>query len=43
MKCEGVVQTLQGNPAYHSTGVVVGDDKTFYQPMSLVRLTPNGS
>jgi len=43
LQCEGVVQTLQGDLAYHSTGVVVGDDKTFYQPMSLVRLTPNGS
>jgi mannosyltransferase len=49
IKCEGVVQTLQGsldahgNLNYHSTGLVVGDDKSFYQPMSLVRLTPNGS
>jgi 4-amino-4-deoxy-L-arabinose transferase-like glycosyltransferase len=43
VKCEGVVQTLQGNPGYHSTGLVVGDDKRFYQPMWLVRLTPNGS
>jgi len=48
-KCEGVVQTLQGsldlhgNLYYHSTGLVVGNDKTFYQPMSLVRLTPIGS
>ena len=48
-KCEGVVQTLQGsldvhgNLNYRSTGLVVSDDKTFYQPMSLVRLTPSGS
>jgi len=48
-KCEGVVQTLQGsldlhgNFNYRSTGLVVSDDKTFYQPMSLVRLTPSGS
>ena len=48
-KCEGVVQTLQGsldvhgNLNYHSTGLVVSNDKTFYQPMSLVRLTPIGS
>jgi mannosyltransferase len=48
-KCEGVVQTLQGgldphgNLNYRSTGLVVSNDKTFYQPMSLVRLTPNGS
>jgi len=48
-KCEEVVQTLQGslnvhgNANYRSTGLVVSDDKTFYQPMSLVRLTPSGS
>jgi len=48
-KCEGVVQTLQGsldvhgNLNYRSTGLVVSDDKSFYQPMSLVRLTPSGS
>lgn len=47
-KCEGVVQTLQGsldvhgNLNYRSTGLVVSDDKSFYQPMSLVRLTPSG-
>ena len=43
VQCEGIVQTLQGNSSYHATGLVVGDDKTFYQPMYLVRLTPNGS
>ena len=48
-QCEGVVQTLQGsldlhgNLNYHSTGLVISNDKTFYQPMSLVRLTPIGS
>jgi mannosyltransferase len=48
-KCEGVVQTLQasldvhGNLNYRSTGLVVSNDKTYYQPMSLVRLTPIGS
>ena len=49
VSCEGVVQTLQGaldpkgNPAYHSTGLVVGNDTEFYQPMYLVRLTPTGT
>lgn len=43
LSCEGIVQTLQGSAALHSTGMVVADDKTFYQPMSLVRLTPTGS
>jgi mannosyltransferase len=43
LSCEGIVQTLQGSAAFHSTGMVVADDKTFYQPMSLVRLTPTGS
>ena len=43
LSCEGIVQTLQGSAAFHSTGMVDADDKTFYQPMSLVRLTPTGS
>jgi mannosyltransferase len=43
LSCEGIVQTLQGSTAFHSTGMVTADDKTFYQPMSLVRLTPTGS
>ncbi len=43
VKCEGIIQTLQGDPAYHATDLVVGNDVTFYQPMWLVRLTPNGS
>ncbi len=43
VKCEGVVQTLQGDPGYHSTGLVVGDATTFYQPMYLSRLTPTRS
>ena len=28
---------------YHGTGLVTGDDTEFYQPMSLIRLTPTGS
>jgi hypothetical protein len=42
-KCEQIVQTLQGDTAYHGTNMVAGDSTEFYQPMSLIRLTPNGS
>jgi hypothetical protein len=42
-RCEGVVQTLEGDQGYHGTGLVTGDDTEFYQPMSLIRLTPTGS
>ncbi len=43
VRCEGIVQTLQADPAYHATGLVVGNSTTFYQPMYLVRLSPTGS
>ncbi len=43
VKCEGVVQTLQADPHYVATSVVVGDSDTFYQPMWLVRLSPTGT
>ena len=43
VKCEGIVQTLQADPAYHATALVVGDDQTFFQPMYLVRFTPTGT
>ena len=43
VKCEGIVQTLQGDPAYHATTLVAGNAVSFYQPMWLVRLTPTGS
>jgi mannosyltransferase len=43
VKCEGIVQTLQANPAYHATEVVVGNDNSFFQPMWMVRFTPTAS
>jgi mannosyltransferase len=43
VKCEGIVQTLQANPAYHATEVVVGNPNSFYQPMWMVRFTPTAS
>jgi uncharacterized membrane protein len=43
VKCEGIVQTLQADPAYHATGLVVGNSISFYQPMYLERLSPTGS
>ena len=43
VKCEGIVQTLQASPAYHATGLVVGNANSFYQPMYLVRLSPTGT
>lgn len=39
-KCEGIVQTLQGDPRFRATQLVAGDPETFYQPMWLVRFTP---
>ncbi len=39
-KCEGIVQTLQGDPRFRATQVVTGDPENFYQPMWLVRFTP---
>ncbi len=39
-KCEGIVQTLQADPAYQASQLVVGEPATFYQPMWLVRFTP---
>jgi mannosyltransferase len=43
VKCEGIVQTLQASPAYHATGLVVGNSDSFFQPMYLVRLSPTGT
>jgi hypothetical protein len=43
VKCEGILQTLAGDPAYHATNLVAGNDNSFYQPMWLVRFTPDGS
>ena len=42
-RCEGGVQTREGDQGYHGTGLVTGDDTEFYQPMSLIRLPPTGS
>jgi hypothetical protein len=38
-KCEGIVQTLQGDPRYRASQPVTGDPK-IYQPMWLVRFAP---
>jgi mannosyltransferase len=40
VKCEEIVQTLQDDPDYHASTLVTGDGNVFYQPMSLVQLTP---
>ena len=40
VKCEGIVQTLQGDPRYRPQALVVANDASFYQPMALVRFTP---
>jgi mannosyltransferase len=40
LKCEQIVQTLQGNSGYQAQELVVGNSNQFYQPMWLVRLTP---
>ncbi len=39
-KCEGIVQTLQADPAFQARELVVGEPATFYQPMWLVQFTP---
>ncbi len=43
VKCEGIVQTLQADPQYQTTSLVVGDADSFYQPMWLYRFSPTGS
>jgi len=40
VKCEGVVGILQDDPAYHATTRVAANGGRFYQPMSLLQLTP---
>jgi mannosyltransferase len=42
-KCEAIVQTLAADHGYHATGLVSGDGTEFYQPMSVIRLTPTAS
>jgi mannosyltransferase len=39
-KCEGIVQTLQGDPRFRAVEPVQGNSGDFYQPMWLVRFTP---
>ncbi|HEV3281146.1 MAG TPA: glycosyltransferase family 39 protein [Acidimicrobiales bacterium] len=39
-KCEGIVQTLQGDPRFRAVQPVAGNPDDFYQPMWLVRFTP---
>jgi len=43
VRCEGIVQTLQADPSYVHTQVVVGDSTRFFQPMYLERFSPTGS
>jgi mannosyltransferase len=40
VKCEGIVQTLQLDPAYQVRELVAGETDQFYQPMWLVQFTP---
>ncbi|HLH29166.1 MAG TPA: hypothetical protein VKW77_09625, partial [Acidimicrobiales bacterium] len=40
VRCEGIVQTLQGDPAYRATTLVNGNPISFYQPMWMVELRP---
>jgi hypothetical protein len=42
-KCEAIIQTLQGDPAYHATQLIAGNANQFYQPMWLDQLTPTKS
>jgi mannosyltransferase len=40
VRCEGIVQTLQADPAYRVAGAISGNPASFYQPMWMVHLTP---
>ena len=40
LRCEHVVETLQANPHYRVSELVIGDDVTYYQPMWLMQFTP---
>ena len=40
LRCEHVVETLQANPHYRVSELVVGNDVSFYQPMWLMKFTP---
>ncbi|MBV8463166.1 MAG: hypothetical protein JO368_07720, partial [Acidimicrobiales bacterium] len=39
-RCEAIVETLQGDPAYRTRSLVTGDPISFYQPMWMVEFTP---
>jgi uncharacterized membrane protein len=40
LRCEGVVQTLQGDPNLKTTAVVTGNPLSFYQPMWMAEFAP---
>ena len=40
VKCEEIVQTLQNSPDYRAANLVAGNSARFFQPMSLLQLTP---
>ncbi len=42
-KCEAIIQTLQGDPAFHATQLIAGNSTEFYQPMWLDQLSPTKS
>jgi hypothetical protein len=40
IKCQGIIQTLQGDPNFQAKQVIAGNGTQFYQPMWLEKLTP---
>ncbi len=40
VKCEQIVQTLQNSPNFQAKNLVAGNNNRFFQPMSLLQLTP---
>ncbi len=40
VKCEGILQVLQADPALHETGLVTLNGTRYFQPMSLVEFAP---
>jgi uncharacterized membrane protein len=40
LRCEALVETLQGSTAYHAQELIQGDPVRFFQPMWVVRFTP---
>ena len=40
LRCEHMVETLQANPHYRVSELVIGNDVTYYQPMWLMKFTP---